>query len=297
MKKSQENLSQKPDLTDYVSCIMQTLPNQGTIIFNIETRQENDNFYGLFNEILHNSNYSHWSKLEDELLLGYVTKNKPNNWRNVAEFIKTKTSQQCAYRYNKLIGDYQKKKWSKEEDLQLVELVEVYGNNWDTIAGLIKRDPKEIEIRYREKLDPRIKRCKFSQEEDELLITLHKQFGNNWAEIADRMQNRSQMMIKNRYYSNIRKKLQLEERSLKDLDYCDKNTSFLFHLNKKNHESIDNEVDDNNLLENALKCLSLSIENPSEHIRLIDSIFLKIFEFYKGKNRKIDYFYPCNIYS
>jgi hypothetical protein len=232
-------------------------------------------------------------------LLAYVRNHKPTNWRKVAEYIKTKNSQQCAYRYSKLVGNSQKKAWSKEEDLRLVDLVEVYGtNNWDIIAGYIKRDAKEIQVRFREKLDPRIKRSKFSKEEDELLLSLHKELGNKWGEIAQRMENRSQMMIKNRYYSYLRKKLLIDKYRNENESKVSENKEITDCISNDiiKHNSL-NEDDDNNLLENSLKTLSLSLENPSENMCLIDSIFLKIFSFYKGKNRRIDYFYPCIYYS
>ncbi len=232
-------------------------------------------------------------------MLTYVRNNKPIIWRKVAEYIKTKNSQQCAYRYSKLVGNSQKKVWSKEEDLRLVDLVEIYGtNNWDIIAGYINRDPKEIQVRFKEKLDPRIKRSKFSEEEDELLLSLHKELGNKWGEIAQRMKNRSQMMIKNRYYSYLRKKLQTDKDRKENISKeseKEENTKYLSNDIIKQNTVI--EDDDNNLLENSLKRLSLSLENPSDNLSLIDSIFLKIFSFYKEKNRRIDYFYPCNYYS
>ena len=99
-----------------------------------------------------------------------------------------------------------KEKWTRIEEIKLVELIDQYGKDWNKISGLMQgRSAEDLRERYKKKLDPKIKRCNFTKIEDELIMKLQKKYGHNWDEIAKYFDNRDVSMLKNRYYSHIRK--------------------------------------------------------------------------------------------
>lgn len=63
------------------------------------------------------------------------------------------------------------------------------------------------------KLDPRLNKDSWTEKEDELLLSLYKIHGNKWSVIAKNMGNRSQNLIKNRFYYQIQKKYLGKEHS------------------------------------------------------------------------------------
>jgi hypothetical protein len=146
-----------------------------------------------------------WTKIEDDLLLGYINKTQNKNWRMVSEYIKTKSPQQCAYRYSKLISDMNKKKWSRKDDIKLIELVETYGSNWGIIAREFgDRSERDVESRYKDKLDPNVKNTKFLPEEDNEIVRLYEEYGNDWFNIARHFKNRNAKMIKKRFQTVLK---------------------------------------------------------------------------------------------
>jgi len=121
--------------------------------------------------------------------------------------LKNKSPQQCSYRYNKLII-YEKRKWTRNEDIMLLDLYESIGANWIEISfRLPGRTPEDIQERFEDKLNPCLKRSKFDKEEDEKILLLHEKHGNQWNEISKYFRNRNAAMIKNRFYSFLKKKV------------------------------------------------------------------------------------------
>jgi len=146
-----------------------------------------------------------WTKSEDDLLLGYINKTQNKNWRVISEYIKTKSPQQCAYRYSKLLSDMNKKKWNRKDDIKLIELVETYGHNWEIISKMFgDRSERDVEARYKDKLDPIVKNTKFSQEEDSEILRLYEEYGNDWFQIARFFKNRNSKMIKKRFQTFLK---------------------------------------------------------------------------------------------
>ena len=156
-----------------------------------------------------NLNKRIWTKTEDEMLLDFMKKtNNSRNWKKISDILKTKTPQQCTYRYNKLIEEITNRKWTRTEDIKLIELIEVHGHNWKLISSYFDgRLAQDIEARFTKKLDPNLKKSKFTEEEDELLIQLHTKLGNQWYEIASYFKNRTVLMIKNRFYTFLRRRM------------------------------------------------------------------------------------------
>ncbi len=162
-----------------------------------------------------NSNYMNidrtkrfWSKKEDTLLLNYIKENSSKNWKLISEHIQTKTPQQCAYRYGKLMSDMNKKKWTRKDDIKLLDLVESHGNDWQTIAQYFNdRNDRDVEFRYKEKLDPNVKKTEFTEDEDNLIVKLHEEMGNKWYEISRHFKTRNSKMIKKRYQTHLKQYL------------------------------------------------------------------------------------------
>jgi len=152
-----------------------------------------------------------WTEDEDRILMSYIQCYNSKNWKKISEIIKTKTSQQCVYRYNKLLNQHKEIKWNRSEDIKLMELIEKYGFDWDVLSQQINKPADAIKDRFYKKLDPNLKRSKFSEKEDMLIYKLHNKYGNKWNEISSFFPDRNASMIKNRYYSYIRKKYYLKK--------------------------------------------------------------------------------------
>ena len=66
--------------------------------------------------------------------------------------------------------------------------------------------------RYKELVtDSSVKRVRFTHEEDLLIAKYFNKYGNDWSKIAIHFNNRTPTMLKNRYYSHIRKRNLLDE--------------------------------------------------------------------------------------
>ncbi|ORD99931.1 MYB98 [Hepatospora eriocheir] len=99
--------------------------------------------------------------------------------------------------------EIRKGKWSKEEDKNLLLLINEFGiNDWSFIGEhMTTRTSKQCRERYLNNLDPSLNKTPFNQKEKKLIIKLQRELGNKWKDIAERLDNRSENAIKNFYYS------------------------------------------------------------------------------------------------
>ena len=111
---------------------------------------------------------------------------------------------------------YKKKMWTKEEDDQLVKLVNEHGtSNWVIIAQFMEnRTGKQCRERWLNRHNPGIKNTQWTEEEDRILIEKQKEFGNSWVKIAAFIEGRSSDMIKTRFswlkHKNSNSKYQMQ---------------------------------------------------------------------------------------
>lgn len=68
------------------------------------------------------------------------------------------------------------------------------------------RTGKQVRERYINKLDPEISKANWEEEEDKLIFSYFTQFGPKWSEISKLLRGRPENMVKNRFYSHIKKK-------------------------------------------------------------------------------------------
>lgn len=99
--------------------------------------------------------------------------------------------------------------WTKKEDETLTESVKKYGpRNWTRISkNLPGRIGKQCRERWHNHLDPCINKRKWSLEEDLLIVRLHLVERVRWCEMTKQLAGRTDSAIKNRFNSNLKKRL------------------------------------------------------------------------------------------
>ena len=100
--------------------------------------------------------------------------------------------------------------WSKAEDELLRQIVLADGaKNWTKVAAQLPgRIGKQCRERWHHHLNPEVVKMKWTQEEDMLIVCLFKKYQTRWSEIAKHVPGRSDNQIKNRYNSNLKKRIE-----------------------------------------------------------------------------------------
>ena len=149
-----------------------------------------------------------WTEEEDRILKEKAEEFNYKNWNSIANFIPGRTSIQCSARYRRIRPGLVKGAWDKEEDNKLLSLYEKYGKNWAAISKeMPHRTGKQIRDRFLNSLDSKFERGKFTEEEDQIIIKYYKIYGNSWAKIAKKLKTRTGDMVKNRFYSSLKKSI------------------------------------------------------------------------------------------
>jgi len=206
MTSTQEN--KNPDKKDFENLMFQNNTKiisesfiENSIINKIEIKKE------VIFKIYKIKKINNWTEDENELLRNLVEKSCFKNWKQISEFFKGKTHIQCSSRYRRIKPGILKGYWNKEEDEKLLKYHKKYGRNWKMIAReMNNRSGKQIRDRFLNSLNPDLNKKKFTPKEDNLLIFLHNKYGSAWSKISKHYNGRSGDMIKNRFFSFLRKK-------------------------------------------------------------------------------------------
>ena len=149
-----------------------------------------------------------WTEDEDKILKEKAKEYNYKNWNLISKFIPGRTSIQCSARFRRIRPGLIKGAWGKEEDTKLLSLYTKYGKNWAAISKeMPHRTGKQIRDRFINFFDTKYERGKFTKEEDHKIIYYYKIYGNSWAKIAKKIKTRTGDMVKNRFYSSLKNKI------------------------------------------------------------------------------------------
>lgn len=181
----------------------------------------------------------HWSREEDTLLIEAANKFKQKSWTKVSLFFKDKNAAQCRARYKRIRPGIVKGPWTLEEDEKIIDLVSQMGKNWALISKLMPtRNGKQIRDRFLNYLDPNINKIKFTDDEDKQILDLYIKHGSRWSVIAKHFKGRTGDMIKNRFYSCLKRKIHVYEvNSSKRLRKKYYKSKKLMQITKENEEN------------------------------------------------------------
>lgn len=150
---------------------------------------------------------NNWTKEEDKILLKIAGKYNYKNWKAVAHHLIGRSDVQCSARYKRIKPGIIKGVWTVDEDILLLNLIKRFGKNWSLISKYMSsRSGKQIRDRYLNTLDPELNKEKFTEEEDQMIIRYYSMYGTLWSKIAKYFKGRTGDMIKNRFYSSLRKR-------------------------------------------------------------------------------------------
>ena len=134
-----------------------------------------------------------------------------NSWNRISKLMPGKSEIKCHTRWLELnnVSNCVTGTWTKEEDRILVKLVTENGpRNWTKVSkSLPGRIGKQCRERWHNHLDPNISKKKWTLEEDMNIVRLHLVHGNRWCDIAKEVNGRTDNAIKNRFNSNLSKRL------------------------------------------------------------------------------------------
>lgn len=203
-----------------------------------------------------------WTEEEDNQLLSLVQVYSNKNWKEVAKHFLNKTAIQCYSRYKQIKPGLKKGFWTDEEDEQVKMLVEKLGPKWSDIAKLIKnRNGKQVRDRYINYINPGTKHTEFTVDEDDIIRKLYIQHGSRWSYIAKFLENRTGDLVKNRFYSHIKKTVVINHKQSK--------RKFKAKLNKDNlYQYEQNNNNFNNI--NLIPGLRQNRKSPSSKFRPTD---------------------------
>ena len=118
-------------------------------------------------------------------------------------------------------GKQYRRVWTKEEDSQLLELINTYDNKairWIEIATQINKSATQCYSRFRQ-INPKLNKGFWMKSEEDVLVDLVARYGKKWAKISKILKTRSGKQIRHHYINildeGIKKKGFTPEEDLK----------------------------------------------------------------------------------
>ncbi|XP_043232198.1 myb-related protein B-like isoform X2 [Amphibalanus amphitrite] len=98
-----------------------------------------------------------------------------------------------------------KSKWSKEEDEQLKNAVDVHGEKWDLIRQLFPdKNEYDIQSRWNRVVNPELVKGPWTKEEDDRVVELVHQYGaKKWSVIASHLKGRIGKQCRERWHNHL----------------------------------------------------------------------------------------------
>ncbi|CAD8127809.1 unnamed protein product [Paramecium sonneborni] len=202
---------------------------------NVITFEEVEKFYGFEDQknFFQMHSQTQWTDQEWKVLIwiviSYCTMNginllKMSDWEMVGKLIKFKNDLNCQYKWLcHVIGREDRLQWCQEEEQILKEEVEKSKNlKWHEIQyqifmrsnGIYFKKAKQCRERWNNYLDPQINRSYWKPEEDLCLMKLAQSEGLKWSKISQKMKNRTENQVKNRFKSLINKETKGQQQQL-----------------------------------------------------------------------------------
>lgn len=115
----------------------------------------------------------------------------------------------------KRTATFTRRHWTRTEDEAISELINKHGiKKWSLIAkklredfGVPGRSGKQCRERWRNYLDPMLSRSQITPEEEQKIFLGQRKYGNKWSEISKLLPGRRDNVIKNHFYSTLRRQL------------------------------------------------------------------------------------------
>ena len=151
-----------------------------------------------------------WTEAEDKKLIKIKQDFPYLSWFQISQFFSNRNKNECMNRYRLVIQPGIKKgKWSKEEDKILFDWVNKNGPNyWGKLSSqnlIMGRTSKQIRDRWINSLHPTFNKIKWDLKNEKILLEKYLIYGSSWTKISKFIENSSENIIKNRFYSMLRK--------------------------------------------------------------------------------------------
>lgn len=112
-----------------------------------------------------------------------------------------------------------RQKWTEVEDLALMETMKACAGitNWETIANNlatlgVDKKPHQVRSRWVYNLLPGINKAEWSEEESQKLFDAYERTGDKWNVIKDSFDGRTDIAVKNQFFSVVRRGLRMAVR-------------------------------------------------------------------------------------
>lgn len=160
-----------------------------------------------------------------------------------------------------------RKQFSQEEDADLIRFVESYRGTeikWKEISLKMKdRSIRQCKERWEKYLNPSLSVDPWTPEEDDVIINMFYEFGPKWTLISNMLENRTDIMVRNRW--NVINRKVLKTHKKKNKDKKNKNTR-----KTKNKKS---QINEKQIDSNKDKKALVQVEEKKDSFKLFNETF------------------------